>query len=315
MKKLKLMLPLSVFLGGLLFGTFLFFPWNTLKTKLETQVQMMTGMTMSISSLKAGTAIQLGLKYGSLLGINAYDVVLVNPQNGMTVNCNQLTLAPKVWPIIMGEAQIGMRCSNNENGVLNALVKASPVWAVDTVNASVELDNLSLYFVPSNISIPTGQMGNISIDGGVKGAFTGTILINDFKPQSNLMGSVSWDLQGAAVTTPSLKTIFVSLPNLDLGNLKIVGSLNGGNISIPTFSFGTDNSLLQANMVIDLQSNPSMQVPVGNISGWLRVDPNAEKGELKDVPFAMFGKANDQGRREFVKKLDGTPQSILLPPQ
>jgi len=277
---------------GFFIGIVFFFPWNQVKDFITTTVSKSSGITLDMQNLEPTLGLRIGLSKGSVLGFSASAAHIRSPM-GQSISCEELIIAPRIWPLLMGQLQVGIGCIEKESGSFAALLKGSPFWAPTSLSASLELKKFSLE--------------NVDLQNELHGIFSGSLEVNDISLNGKSLPSLIWDLSANEVRSPSLSTPFLTLPSLDLDEVKTVGSLSRNTLKIPTLNFGSAQSTIQGKLSFESDlPMPSMAPENGQLSGSLRVSPSAETSTFKDISLKIpFGPADTSGNRQIKKKFSG----------
>ncbi|MBP7843519.1 MAG: hypothetical protein KA116_01775 [Proteobacteria bacterium] len=299
--KLKYTLIFSI---GLSLGLFIFFPWNQLRGQLISMLQKQTHQRVQIESLEGGTGMGLGLRYGSLFGIHAkgFEINVM----GANLHCDSLTLAPKMWPLLMGSIHLGFGCENQGETWLSGVFKIFPFWSPSKAQAVVRFKNFPL----ANSAAMLGMEG---LDGNL----FGDLEVHDLSLQgSNFPKLLEWDISAQKLILPSSSSAVFKFPSLNLGELTLKGEMNARNLSVSELNFGSERSPIKGKMKMNFGLDASMLPNSGEWSGELTTDDLFEKERLKDISLDLiFGKAKVPGKRRFVKRVKGSYLSLLSPPE
>lgn len=242
--------------------------------------------------------LRIGITKGSLLAFSAGKST-IRLSNGYTFNCNELIVGPRFWPLFMTQVQISLACISADGGSFSSLTSISPFWNPSVMNESAELNNFSL--------------DNIDLKMSLTGVLSGTVNLQELSLTEGGIPEVSWNLSGEKVRTPEANIPLLKIPSLDLGNLKTDGTLNARSVTISSLSFGSPEGVLEGDITFQSTLSPEASYPTdGEIAGTLRVDPSAEQGSLKDVPWRTFGTADGKGNRSFKRSFTGGIQSLFL---
>jgi hypothetical protein len=282
---------------GLVVGVMCFFPWNDVRDLISTQIQKASGVQVQMQSFSPTIGLRLGLSKGSLLAFSA-DKASIRLPTGNMVLCDELIIGPRFLPFLLGKAQVSIGCFTAEGGQLKALTSASPFWSPSAIDESVELNNFSLE--------------NLELNLHFQGVLSGSVEAANIKLQDGGIPDVSWQLSGKKVRTPEANIPLLKLPGLDLGDLETTGSLSSRSIKVDNLKFGSADTLIQGKIAYNSDVAENFVPNSGEISGSLRVDPSAEKGSLRDVPWKTFGAADDKGQREFKRSFTGGIQNLFF---
>lgn len=283
---------------GMLVGAFFFFPWNEVRDQISSVVQKQSGIQIQMQRFAPTLGLRMGLGKGSLLAFSAGKASVRLP-NGIAVSCNELVVGPRFWPLLMTQFQIAAACYTEEGGSLIALTTAAPFWSPSTLNESVALDSFSLE--------------NVDLKSNVSGVLSGSVDATNISLLEGGIPDVQWNLTGKKVRTPEANIPLLKLPSLDLGDLKTTGTLNARSMKIDALDFGSSEGVLEGNITFQSTLSPENFFPTdGEIAGNLRVDPSAEQGSLRDVPWRTFGTADGQGKRTFKRSFTGGIQNLFL---
>jgi hypothetical protein len=286
---------------GFFVGVLFFFPLNQIKDAISSNVAQSTGIILDIQRLEPTLGLRLGLGKGAFIGLSAIGAHIRFPQGSL--NCDELIIAPRVWPILMGQLQLGVGCLEKERVSLVALVKASPFWAPSAVDLSVDFKEFSL----ENIDLQSDLQNEL------KGIVSGTLEAQNVSLTNIGSPSVLLDVQGSEVRTPSTYVMGVTLSSLDLDTVKIVGSLGKNSLKIPTLNFGNTDSPIQGKLSFESDFPMPRMIPQkGQLRGMLKVTP-AGIVIFKNV-FSLslvFGPADTTGTRQINKKFTNDIKELL----
>lgn len=286
---------------GFFVGVLFFFPLNQIKDKILTTVSKSSGMILDIQRLEPTLGLRLGFTKGAVFGLSAMGAHIRSPM-GYSLNCDELIIAPRVWPILMGQIHLGIGCLEKEKGSLIAIIKASPFWAPSSLDLSIELNDFSLE--------------NIDLQSEIKGILSGSLDAESISLQGGGIPKLLWDIRGSEVRTPSAPIAGLMLSSLDLYDVKIVGSLKNNALKIPTLNFGNSESPIQGNLSFESDlPQPNMIPQRGQLTGMLKVSP-AGISIFKDfVNFdRTFGPADTTGTRQITKKFTGGVHELYTSP-
>ena len=288
-----------IFLGFFI-GLVFFFPWNQVKDFISSTVVKSSGIVLNIQNLEATLGLRIGLMKGSLIGFSASGAQLHSPA-GFSLNCDELIIAPRLWPLLMGQIQVGLGCLEKDKGSFSTLLKASPFWSPSNMNISIKIEKFSLE--------------NLNLQNELHGVFSGTLEITDLPLSGQGLPLVAWNLQGSEVRSPSLPVLGLTLNSLDLDEVKTVGTFGRNSIKIPTLNFGSPQTLIQAKLSYESDFPLQSKIPEnGQLTGTLRVSPSAELSIFKNfINFTQaFGPADTTGTRQITKKFSGGIQKLIF---
>lgn len=292
----KYILPFLGFIVGVLF----FFPWGELRDILITTIEKASGVRITMTEFSPSTGLQMGLMRGSLFAFSGKKATVRLP-SGESLSCDDLVIGPRIWPLILTKAEISLGCFSEDSGSAVALISASPFWGPSTIAVSMDLDHFSL--------------ANIHLKMDLAGKLSGNFELSEFSLSEKGSPKVEWNLKGGEVRTPEFAIPLLKIPGLELGDLDTEGSYTGRAIKLSKLEFGSKQNLIEAKMSFNSDISEASGAPEsGDLKGWIRVDPNAEKSSLKDIPWNIFGKPNDSGKREFKRSFTGGITSLLLAP-
>ena len=285
---------------GFFIGIVFFFPWNQVKDFITTTVSKSSGIALDMQNLEPTLGLRIGLSKGSVLGFSASAAHIRSPM-GQSISCEELIIAPRIWPLLMGQLQVGIGCLEKESGSFAALLQGSPFWAPTSLSASLELKKFSLE--------------NVDLQNELHGIFSGSLEVNDISLSGIALPSFVWDISGNEFRSPSLSTP-LTIPSLDLDEIKTIGSLNRNALKIQTLNIGTTQTNIEAKLSYESDfPMPSMNPTNGQLSGFLRISPTTESTTFKDINLATaFGLADSSGGRQFKKKFSGTAANIIFSP-
>ncbi len=286
---------------GLIGGSVLFFPWNDVRDQISSLIYKQTRVQVQMQSFSPTLGLSVGVSKGSLLAFSATKASIRLP-SGQMILCNELIVGPRFWPLLMTQIQISLGCFSEDGGNLTALLSAMPFWGPTSASVSVAMENFS--------------MENISLQSSVQGTFNGKVDVSEVKVQEGGIPAVSWDLDGKNVRTPEANMPGMNLPSLDVDTLATQGSLSARAIKVDSLSFGTSNTLIEGKLKFQSDINESFAPQTGELSGTLRIEPNAEKGALGNVVSwkTVFGPGDEKGQRQFKRPFNGGVQSLFLTP-
>lgn len=295
---MKLLQRFALPLFGLFVGAFFFFPWNDVRDQITSAVQKQSGIQIQMQQFSPTLGFRVGIAKGSLMAFSGGKSTIRLP-TGHMLTCNELIVGPRFWPLLLTQLQLSVGCISEDGGSLVALTTISPFWSPANMNESVEMTNFSLE--------------NVDLKANVSGVLSGTVDATNVSLTEGGVPDVAWDLTGSKVRTPEANIPLLKLPSLDLGNLKTVGSLNSRAMRISSLAFGAPDSIMEGDISFESTLAPDSFFPTeGEISGRLRVDPSAEKGSLRDVPWRTFGNPDEKGQRNFKRSFTGGIQSLFL---
>jgi hypothetical protein len=286
-----------VFLGFFV-GIVFFFPLNQIKDAISARVTKTSGIILDMQRLEPTLGLKLGFSKGSIIGLSAIGAHM-RFQSGDSVKCDELIIAPRFWPLIMGQFQFGLGCFEKEKGRLSALIKGSPFWAPSSLGLSVEIKEFSLE--------------NIDLQNELKGIISGTIEAQNVSLTNIGTPSVLFDIQGSEFRTPSTYLGGVILSSFDLNTVKIAGSLGKNSLKIPTLDFGNADSPIQGKLSFESDfPNPSMIPQKGQLAGTLKVSPTGAAifKDILNLTF-VFGPADTTGTRTINKKFSNSIHELL----
>lgn len=305
----------SLFLFGVCFfvSFFWWFPLDQIKGSLIAPIRKQTGVAIRLDNLKVGSGLGLGLTHGGLLGIKSDNLTLLFP-GGKILSCKNVILSPHFLSLFTGKISVGVGCELNSqpgdetqiSSVLRLSIVAGPFWNPQTAGAKINLTDFSL----SQLSIffPNLEFG---------GVLQGEITVNDLViGSSSKPRAVSWNISGKEILTPAIANDFVGVPAIPLESITSKGRLEGDNLVVEDFKFGSGKSPLEGDVKINFKLDPIGQPISGEILGKIRTQPDFEAAALADkIPMDLvFGKVRPSGFREFKKTLQGNLLSLLLQP-
>lgn len=289
----RFILPLVGFFVGVLF----FFPWNELRDILTAAIEKNAGIRITMTDFSPSTGLEMGLTRGSLFAFSGKKAT-IRLRSGEILACDELIIGPRFWPLLLTRAQVSLGCFN-ASGSFAALVSASPFWSPSAVSVSIGLDSFSL--------------ANLRTRHNLNGILSGSFEMSEMSLTENTPPKVDWDLIGKGVHTPPYQIPLLNVPALELDELKTTGSYTGRAIKIGNLEFGSATSVIEGKMTFNSDISENTGAPEsGDMRGWLRVEPGAEKTSLKDIPWNIFGKPNDKGRREFKRSFTGGITTLLF---
>lgn len=303
MKKISPLLWI-LFAAGFLAGVVFFFPLDALRATVLSAIRDRTRIDLSAKSIYVSTGLNLGPRRGSLIALKADDVLITLPDSN-TLKCDDLVIAPGLFPLLYGRLSVALRCRSRQSGELLVQAWGSPFWAPQKFQVTTILDN-------ANLALAARFMPQLS---AFSGLLSGEIHIQDFEPGRTQIPNAEWELTGQEVQSPPLTSDFFNLPALDMGQLKVVGSMESRKVSLKELSFGSAKTSVEVKVAANLTLDPRGMPSDGDLSGKIRTDPGFEKIQLKDINMDLsFGKVKESGFREFRKKMEGGPQSLLFNP-
>jgi hypothetical protein len=285
---------------GFFIGVLFFFPLNQIKDAISSNVAKSSGIILDLQRLEPTLGLRLGLSKGALIGLSGSGAHI--RYSFGSLNCDELIIAPRIWPLLMGQIQLGVGCLEKEKGSLVALIKASPFWAPSSLDLSVDFKEFSLE--------------NIDLQNELKGILSGALETKNIPLTKIGTPSVFLDIQGTELRTPSTYVMGVTLSSLDLDTVKIVGSLGKNALKIPTLNFGNTESPIQGKLSFESDfPQPSMSPLKGQLTGMLKVTP-AGVGIFKDLLNfdSAFGPADTTGTRQINKKFTGGVKELYTSP-
>jgi hypothetical protein len=294
-----------IFFLGFFLGVFVFFPWNQLRGKLTNLIQQQTGQRVQIGNLSAGTGLGLGLKFGSVFAIDAENFEM-SMAGGGRLQCESLTLAPRLWPILMGSLHLGFECENKDEAWVTGIIKLSTFWNPSRAQVQTQLRHLPLSLVAAFAGME-----------GMDGQLFGSLDAYDIPLQGNssFPASIEWDLSAQKLLLPASNSPVFKFPSLNLGELTMKGEMTRKKLHVSDLSFGSSKSPLQGKMKINFGLDPSMLPNSGEWTGELSTNEAFEKERLKDLNLdLLFGKVKSPGKRIFTKRVKGSYLSLLSPP-
>jgi hypothetical protein len=261
-----------------------------------------SGVTVELGEAGLGTGLGLGFSKGSLIGLKARDVRVRTSQ--LSVLCQSLTIAPRIWPLLLGQLQAGFECNLGKLGLVSGRADISTPWAPSTLHLALDAESVDLRLLDGVVK--SGSFG---------GKLTGKLKIEEWALGSRGLPPVSWDLRGSEVATPAVAADLLNLPPLRLGPLNTKGSLTAGRLKIDALDFGSQDSPLQASWKINFGLDARNLPNSGEWTGTLRADPDFEKTALSDIKLSpLFGEAKRDGVREFKKVVRGNFASLIFNP-
>lgn len=262
-----------------------------------------SGVTVELGSARLGTGLGLGFSKGSLMALKAEAVRIQLPQS-LTLRCERLTLAPRLWPFLIGQLQAGFECDLGQYGRLSGRADISSPWNPSAITAFVDAEALDLRI-----------LDGLSASGSFLGKVSGDLRVTDWAPSGRGLPPVSWNLRGQEVATPAVEAELLNIPGLRLGPLATKGTFAAGKLKIDELSFGSQDSPLQASWKIDFGLDARGLPVSGEWKGTLRTDPEFEKTALSDIKLSLlFGEIKKAGQRDFRKVVRGNFTSLLFNP-
>ena len=293
-------LAIGLFLMGLFVGLVLFFPLDAMKSQILAQVSRNTGVDMVMERIRFGTGLGLGLRQGSLLALRGSNAKL-RFQNGQSLSCDKLILAPHLLPMLWTEVKLGVACVSDDLGEIVVGLSARPFWNPSSAQATIFLDEVKLSVFEN--------WENLS---GLSGTLSGTLEARDIALPMRRPPNVEWTLTGNNINTPPLHVDLLGLPPMNLGPLSTKGTFTRSKLQINELKFGSKASVLEANLKASLTLD-SMYLPsAGEFSGRIRSEPTFEKTQITDISLEQaFGPVTASGFREFRKPIQSA-QSIIF---
>lgn len=298
-------LPWFLFAFGLVLGSVLFFPFHTLTSRIQAQIQRASNIDVQMGDLRLGTGLGLGLGRGGLAALRGTNV-RIGLGNGQGLQCREFVLSPQLWALLVAKGRVTAACRTERDGSVVSVISVSPIWSPQKLRASLELEGLKLPLLESFVKLNgiSGQLdGKVDIEMALVG-------------KGGALPAVTWDARGTKVVLPAVESSFLNLPNIQVGKLATKGRLlPSGRTEIEDFSFGSADAPIEAkvtgSMTLDRHGMPSG----ADIQGSLRTNPDFEKVQLKDINLdLLFGTAKASGKREFRKLAQGSLTGLLLNP-
>jgi len=292
-----------VFIAGLIFGILFFIPIDPIRARVLSYVSRQSDIEITIKKLGLGTGLGLGISDGSLFALRGKDA-LIGFQNGQMLRCSKLIIAPKILPILVGRFSGTLYCEMGASGTVTAGISGSPFWNPKTLNLSVEVEELDMAILE--------QFTQVS---PFAGTLNGTVELKEVNPSSSRMPDAEWNLDGKEVMLPAVTQDFFNLPSLQIGPMSTKGTIQNSKLKIDEIKFGKADTMIEGTLTANLGLSSSGVPSNGEITGKLRTDPDFEKSQLTDINLDLaFGKVKPSGFREFRKKMEGGPQSLLMNP-
>ncbi len=291
---------------GILFGFFIFIPFDPLKEMaLKNINRPESPFTLETSSLELGWGLNLGFGRGGLIGFKSKQAT-ISFKNGGAISCQNLTISPQFLKILMGKMDIGIGCRSDKFKDLVAVVSYH-FFSSDKVKFNLDFESVDLTLLQEFYDSWAGQ-GNVS--GSVQ-----VSQINLSRPDQLPM--ITWTINGKDIQSPSINSDFVNLPSLNLNVIETQGQVRGGaKLIVEKLRLGDTKSPIQAdfkaNFLIDTRGLPQN----GELSGWIQTDEAFEKEQLAEMIdlSLMFGQVKSSGKREFKKAFNGNWVTFLMAP-
>lgn len=293
----------GLFAGGFVLGILVFFPLDSLRSSALNRIRQQTGIDVNPRTLYLSSGLTLGFKRASLFALKAEDVT-ITMTDGNTLKCRELLIAPKILPLLITRLSVSIRCLSPQSGNVTAQMTGSPFWSPQTLTVGLDMDQLSL-------SLANKFLPSITLNGRL----SGEALLIDYVPGARKLPKATWNISGEGIQSPAVNSDFFSLPQMDLGPLKSTGTYENNRLEVQELSFGTPQSNLEGRLTANLSVDARGMLSSGDLSGRLRTESNFEKLQLKDINMDLsFGPVKASGYREFRKKMEGGPQSLLFNP-
>ncbi len=292
--------------GGILAALIFFFPLDPIKDRILSDISAQSQVDITVKEMHIGTGLGLGLSRGSLFALRGEDAVVGFP-TGQTVKCQQLIVAPSLLPLLTAQFAVSLYCKSSKIGEVTAQIKGRPFWNPVRLQVEVDLKDFKLSLIEEFTGI-----------GPIGGEVSGSLELPEFNPRGKSLSNINWDLSAKDFSSPPVDSPIFSAPPLSVGALKSRGSFsNSHHLKILDLSLGNPQGPIEGAFQSDLKINNTRGIVMlsGQMSGKLRINPEVENTQLKDIKFDIaFGQRKASGFREFTKKLEGGVQSILFTP-
>ncbi len=286
----KWLIPALLIGAGFAAGLVFFFPLSEIVTALVARNAGSSGLAVDLGPVRVTTGYALGFSKGSLFGLRVRNLRFTLP-NGSQIRCEESVLAPRIWPLLIGQLQTGVSCQSKALGDVKALVKASPAWGPKTINASVSLAKVDVKAFESFLK------------GGYAGRISGELDVVDFKLGGRGLPPLEWELSGQNVQIPAVTTQMFVMPAVRVGPLKTTGRLRDGKLNVPKLEFGAEDTTVEGNLKLDLTLNATGFPSAGQWSGRLRTSSDFESA-FTDIDLTKaLGPTGSDGFRQFSKNL------------
>jgi type II secretion system protein N len=297
----KLKNPRVLVLLSFLIGCVLFFPLDRIQGKLLESLRG-SGIRMTMGPMHLSRGI---FPEGGLLGFEAQGMQAVVGM-GTSIECDEVKISPQVWRLLILRFQIAISCKRKSAGTLLAVVQSGNLFSPSKMTVSMDLNDVDLEVFGSGAGI-----------NGLKGVANGSLAIGELSNFGPNHIDVDLDLEKLKTPAFSEPSTGASLPSLELETGEIRLTIDKGRYDLKRILLGKEKGSFFVDLKGDLVKTPDMMFPKGILAGRVKVDPDLEKTELKDLKLDLyFGKIKDSGFREFKRKeLNGSPISLLNPPQ
>lgn len=298
-RKLKILLVLACFVAGLV----IFFPIESLESRLNDSLSRALRMDVRITNPRLGLGLRTGLMNGGLVGLKAERLEITPPRATQSFQCLQPVVSPKFLALVILRAQVAIRCDLGESAAPLSLVIRVPLYNTSASSAEVIFDEVSVADLATFASIK-----------GLTGLLSGSLHAEGFLNGAAAM-NFSWDLAGTEIQTPSVTSDFASLPPLNFDAVETEGSYQRARLKVDRLVLGNDKKgPFYADLRIDFGLSPEGLPVSGFLSGKQKSDAAFEKAELSSINLdLLFGKPKPSGLREFRKEVQGSPMSLLMP--
>ena len=298
-RRLRIGIVLSCFVAGLV----IFFPVESLESRLNDSLSKALRMDVRISNPRLGLGLRTGLLSGGLLGLKAERLDITPSRSGHAFSCAQPLMSPKLIALLILRIQVAVRCDIGESAAPLFLVFRAPLYDFASASAEIVLDDVAADDVARFASIK-----------GLAGILSGSVRIDSFSGGAQAM-NISWDLAGREILTPGVVSDFASLPPMSFENIETKGSYMSSRLKIDQLTLGAPNKgPFYADLSLDFGLDPQGLPVSGFLSGKQKSDPAFEKSDFASVNLdLLFGKPKPSGMREFRKQVQGSPMSLLMP--
>ena len=298
-RKLRVALVLASFSVGLV----IFFPIESLESRLNDSLSRTLRMEVRITNPRLGLGLRTGLMKGGLIGLKAERLEITPSRSGQSFQCLQPVVSPKLLALLILRAQVAIRCDLGESVAPLSLVIRAPLYNTSAASAEVIFDEVAMNDLATFASIK-----------GLSGLLSGSLHAEGFLNDEGGM-SVSWDLSGSEIQTPAVVSDFASLPPLNFDSVETEGSYQTSRLKVDRLVLGNDKTgPFYADLKIDFGLSPEGLPVSGFLSGKQKSDAAFEKAELSSINLdLLFGKLKPSGLREFRKEVQGSPMSLLMP--
>lgn len=290
-----------VLMACFLIGVILFFPIQNFESKLNSALSSATGQDVKVKQ----TSLSNGLLRGGLVSLNVKKLEIFMPHNNAQIDCHDVEITPVLLSIFMLQLKAIVSCGldKDSKAVITATASA-PVWAISELTTEVELENVSLDQLSQSLKIK-----------GLSGTLEGTVEATQLSAGA-AEAQFAWDLTGAGLSTPPVRSDFFNLPSLKLDKMASEGELRPGRLDLKDLELGVQGKQplwlkIQADFGLDRQRMPTS----GTLTGKIQTDPAFELEALQDLNLDLvFGKVKPSGMREFKKQVQGNALSLLMSP-